>query len=170
MNTTSQKEQNDAVLSNVRTLCVQRRIKRELDKMYPLYNEILVSVTPESKLQVTVRNADAGGFSQKYDFIICENYPFNSPQIFYQGRKYWEFLRSNHENIKLMKQITGSDCLCCSSYHCKDNWGPGVTLIHIIDEICRIKQLKRNVINKLLADKIKACFLVADIDLDSWLF
>jgi hypothetical protein len=171
MNTTTiQKEQNATVLSQVASKCIRTRIKRELEKMYPLYNEIETTITLEGKLEITVRNADERGFLQKYGFVIGENYPFNAPKIFYQNRKYWEFLRSKHTNLQTLKKVTSKDCLCCSSFHCNDNWGPGNTLIHIIDEIRRIKQQKRAVINKLLADKIKARHLIDDVDLDSWLF
>ena len=168
--TTTQQEQNAAILAQVASKCIRNRIKREIEKMYPLYNEIIASFTAEGELQVAVQNVDEWGFLQKYGFIIGENYPFRSPKIFYQGRKYWEFLRGRHTNLQTLKKVTGKDCLCCSSFHCNDNWGPGNTLIHIIDEIRRIKQQKRAVINKLLADKIKARYLVTDIDLDSWLF
>lgn len=168
--TTTQQEQNAAILAQVPSKCIRNRIKHELEKMYPLYNEITASLTADGELQVAVRNVDEWGFLQKYGFIIGENYPFRSPKIFYQGRKYWEFLRGRHTNLQTLKKVTGKDCLCCSSFHCDDNWGPGNTLIHIIDEIRRIKQLKRAVINKLLADKIKARYLVTDIDLDSWMF
>ena len=167
--TTTQQEQNAAILAQVASKCIRTRIKREIEKMYPLYNQIIASFTADGELQVAVRNVE-DGFVQKYDFIVGENYPFNRPKIFYQNRKYWEFLRGRHANLQTLKKVTGKDCLCCSSFHCNDNWGPGNTLIHIIDEIRRIKQQKRAIINKLLADKIKARHLIVDIDLDSWLF
>ena len=37
-------------------------------------------------------------------------------------------------------------------------------------EIEEFKQIKRNIVRKLLLDKVKEKYLVKDIDLDSWLF
>jgi len=39
-----------------------------------------------------------------------------------------------------------------------------------LDEIDDYKLIKRNIVRKLLLDKIKDQYLIMDIDLDSWLF
>jgi hypothetical protein len=45
-----------------------------------------------------------------------------------------------------------------------------MTLIHIIDEINLFRNYKKNIVNKIMADKIKEKYLIFDIDIESWLF
>lgn len=160
-------EQNRSILLTYHNNGVRRRITKELEKMYPLYESVEVAILFNVSLRVTVTDA-----AHKYEFVIGENYPFVSPTIFFQNRPYAEFLRmSSAKNVQaLFKKITGNKCLCCYSLNCVDNWSPAATLIRIVDEIREIMRIKRCVVNKLLADKIKSRYLMADIDLDSWLF
>ena len=51
--------------------------------------------------------------------------------------------------------MRGNDCLCCHSLNCSANWSPSIKLCHIIDEIKSILKFKKDIINLLLADKIK---------------
>jgi hypothetical protein len=39
-----------------------------------------------------------------------------------------------------------------------------------IDELDKIRQYKRNIVHKILADKVKDKYLIDDVDLDSYLF
>jgi ubiquitin-protein ligase len=162
---------NNVVLEKYSSSAIRRRLKRELDAMYPLYSEIIVSEESQHNLKVTVIEF-INNKKQKYHFIIDNNYPFVPPKIYFQSRPYLDFLKVNYskEAFNLFKKITRKECLCCHSFNCTDRWSPAITLKKIIDEICFFKQEKRKVINKLLADKIKNKYLIDDIDLDSWLF
>jgi ubiquitin-protein ligase len=161
---------NNLILEKYSSSAIRRRLKREIDAMYPLFNEIIVS-EHQDNLKVTVIEF-TNNKKQNYGFIINNNYPFVPPKIYFQSRPYLDFLKINYskESSNLFKKITGKECLCCHSFNCIDKWSPAITLKKIIDEICLFKQEKQNVINKLLADKIKDKYLITDIDLDSWLF
>lgn len=170
------KESNNLILNNYYTIgtAVKRRLKRELESLYLLFNNNVIISNDASKnlLKVTITEI-IDNKKQQYDFIINNNYPFVSPKIFYQNRPYLDFLKVNYNNkyeLALVRKINGRDCFCCQSLNCSENWSPAFTLDKIINEIHRIKQTKRAIINKLLADKIKFRYLIDDIDLDSWLF
>jgi ubiquitin-protein ligase len=163
---------NNLVLEKYANNAVRKRIKKEIDAMYSLFNEIIVSVDSSSNLKVIVVEYN-NNKKQKYHFIIDNNYPFVPPKIFFQNRPYIDFLKVNHsskELFHLFKKITGKECLCCHSFNCRDRWSPAITIKIIINEICWFKQEKRKVLNKLLADKIKNKYLIDDINLDEWLF
>jgi len=168
--------QNAEIISSFQQKAIRRRIKLELDKMYPDYAQIIVEtvVNPDDlpKLKITVYEIDAANRRKKYDFIMNNDYPFKPPTVFFQNRPYQELLQIKHNSkyIQLFRQVTGQDCLCCYSVICCNNWSPGITLSRIIEEIHYVRQKKRNVINKLFADKIKRKYLVEDVDLDSWLY
>lgn len=163
-------KKNDEILQSYGSKCINRRIKKELEPLYNMYDDITISIN-SNKLKVGICKINDKK-KQQYDFEICENYPFRPPKIFYQNRPYSDFLKINYSKneLSLVKKITGNECLCCSSLNCRDNWTPAITLQKIILDINRVKILKRNIINKLLADKIKYKYLIDDIDLDSWLF
>ena len=56
---------------------------------------------------------------------------------------------------EMVKKLKGQDCLCCSSVNCNVNWSPAIKLFNIINEIKDTLKFKRDIINVLLADKIK---------------
>jgi hypothetical protein len=170
-------EHNNEILASFNTNAIKKRLKNELDKMYNERNQIIVELNqPTEKnevvLYVYIYEIDGENQLNRYKFGITFHYPFRAPEIYYQGHPYIDFLQISRteKEFKSFKKITGLNCLCCNSYNCSDKWSPVVTLLKIIDEIKFIKRRKRDVINKLLADKIKQKYLVEDIDLDCWLF
>lgn len=163
---------NTQCLDQFSGVSIRRRLKKEIDKMYPNYTQINVEINDNGKIEVIIYDIVEDKL-QKYGFIITDNYPFTAPKIFFQSRPYIEFLKMTNYQLKssdIFKKVTGQNCFCCSSINCGDNWSPGITLEKIIAEIQSVKRKKRDIINKLMADKIKMRYLIDDIDLDSWLF
>ena len=166
-------DRNDKILLQLNPSTFRKRVKSELDRMYPNYDQIDIEITDKEEVRVTIYKIEPSNKLYTYGFIVPKYYPFRPPAIFYQNRPYIDFLRT--QNITKMgtdifRKVTGQRCFCCSSFNCGDNWKPGITLEKIIEEIRFIKRKKRDVVNKLMADKIKARYLVVDIDLDSWLY
>lgn len=163
-------EKNNEILAQFNTPTIRRRLKNELDKMYPNYAQIDVEINDKGRPQVTVYEIDKDEKLQKYGFTITKHYPFAPPTIFFQSKSYMEFLRVDYRERDILKRVTGHNCLCCQSLNCGDNWSPAITLEKIIAEIRHVKKQKRTIIHKMLADIIKRKYLIDDIDLDSWLF
>jgi ubiquitin-protein ligase len=155
---------------------VKKRIIRELNDLYKHYNVIISDIdkdyTYNRNAKITVSAfEELNGKQSSYKFIIDMNYPFVPPSVYYNNKKYSDLLRCNSEcEIRILKLLKGIDCLSCSSYTCRDNWSPAVTMNHIINEIKYSKKCKRDIIYKIIADKIKRKYLIDDIDLDSYLF
>jgi ubiquitin-protein ligase len=164
-------EYNTQVLMSFDNSIIRVRVRKELDKMYPYFTKITAAKNDKNQLTITLREIKTNDM-QKYEFTICADYPFKPPNVVFQNRPYREFLQISHspQDLKLFKQVSGLECLCCTSITCNENWSPGYMMTHIIDEIRTICKYRRNMIYKIIADKIKARYLVADIDLDSWLF
>lgn len=168
-----QTHRNNAIIDQLKYNSMKRRLKSELAKMSVQFpDNIIVELNDETSVKVSIYEISADAKIQKYGFIISSNYPFNPPKIFFQNRPYLDFLKMGYDlNIrKIFKQIVGQECFCCHSINCSDNWSPAITLSRIIDEVKRIKGQRRQIINKLLADKIKCRYLIDDINLDEWLF
>jgi hypothetical protein len=189
-------EHNQIILSSFSGVSIRRRVQRELDKLYPLFTDVVISKVDEAQsddtldilselrrrdrpagfggsLRISIRDKTENNIPQKYEFVLTENYPFVPPKIWYQGRLYTEFLKTGFRSkpgLDLFRRVVGKDCFCCHSLTCADNWSPSITISVIMEEIRRVKSARQNIINKLLADKIKARYLVPDIDLDCWFF
>lgn len=167
----TQVEKNTYKLLQFHRTVIRRRLKIEIDRMYPDYYQIIVSINEHNKLAITIFEYDEYGYKQKYEFILDDNYPFKPPSVTFQNRPYREFLRINYtaKELDLFIKITGHECLCCHSLTCVDNWYPGATLNNIIEEIRKTRKIKRGIVNTIFAEKIKHRYLVSDIDLESWL-
>jgi len=167
---------NNQIISEFKPISFSRRLKNELDRMYANYDQIDVEVTENDEAKVNIYQiSSTDNQFYRYEFVLTRDYPFRPPVIFFQGRPYLEFLKTRYTYTSkygpdLFRKVTGQNCFCCSSVNCGDNWSPGITLEKIIAEIHSIKKKKRDIINKILADKIKARHLIVDIDLDSWLY
>ena len=59
-----------------------------------------------------------------------------------------------------LKQISGKDCLCCSSLTCTHNWSPGYNLNFLINEIKYYKNIKKNLVFKIFIKYIKLKYLI----------
>ena len=163
-------KKNDFILSQFSSKCISKRIKRELDGLYKLFIDIDVSIENDN-LKIVIKEIN-NKYKFMYGFLITQNYPFSPPKIFFQNKPYYDFLKGNYteSQISFIKEKTGKQCLCCSSYSCHYNWTPAVTINKIINEINIIKVLKRHIINMILTNKIKKKYLVDDIDLLSFLY
>ena len=163
-------QKNEEKLMLIGSKTIGRRIKKELQDLYNFYNDIEVDII-DDKLTVIITEV-IDNKNHKYSFLITTNYPFEPPKIFYQNKTYLDYLKINYtrKEFLFLKKVSGQDCFCCHSYNCRNNWSPAITLKKIIEEIYRIKKIKRDMINKICADIIKKKYLIQDIDLDSWLF
>ena len=140
----------------------KRRIKKEFDFLYKIYPNILLSCNSKGYIDMTV--------SGKYKFVFNNFFPFKPPQIYYNGEPYLEILRLKGDfQKKLVKKYKNKDCLCCESYCCDGNWAPSIKLLDVIEEIKSNVEFKRSMVNVLLAEKIKRKYLIADIDINSFL-
>jgi ubiquitin-protein ligase len=168
-------ENYSVALENISSTAVKKRITRELLNLEA--NCSLISIECEfnetnnfdkHKYIINIMDNMNG---LVYSIILNNSYPFKQPSIQINFRPYSEFLKIRLPSFsEQLKKIHKINCLCCSTITCGDNWSPAFTINHLIDEIRLLKSYKRDLINKLFADKIKLRHLIADINLDCWLF
>jgi ubiquitin-protein ligase len=106
-----------------------------------------------------------------YTFLINKNYPFTQPNVFINNITYIQFMQiKSPETLKLLKEIWGYDCLCCSTYMCSDNWRPTIKILNIIEEIQFYRNIRLAIMYKILCNKISQKYLLKDIKLEEWLY
>ena len=92
----------------------------------------------------------------QYSFILTDTYPFNKPSMFsINDINYEHFLQIDVKYKQILKNISGADCLCCSSIYCPDNWAVSYQLYKLIDEFKINLQLKQKIYLLYLLNLIK---------------
>lgn len=155
-------ELNNQQLEKINIRGIKSRIKNDCNVLYKDY-EVLIDVIERGEITIYVvehirnYNSKTNKTSQRtYKFILTTNYPFHPPKIFVNEQPYANLLRIQGDYQKdMVKKMRGQDCLCCHSLNCSVNWSPAIKLHRIIDEIKDTIKFKRDIINLLLADKIK---------------
>jgi hypothetical protein len=163
---------NNSQIELIKEKCLKNRIKneyKELENIYSNNHEIFVSYEPMIS-EVTILLIEKK-HNDNYSFIINRQYPFHSPRFRFNNQPYSYYLRFPSQRFtEYLKKFTNKSCLCCHSLNCKYNWSPAVKLKMFIEELNKIRQYKRNIVYKILSEKIKDKYLIDDIDLDSFLF
>ena len=155
---------------NIKHKFILKRLLREsrdfTDKI------ISLSVNTDNNGNCLVHLKDNSNYKyNNYCFILNSNYPFNPPKLLINNIPYKDFLINDSIKYRdLFTEMSGLKCLCCYNIMSRDRWSPAVTLLNIIDEVNLFRTYKRNIINKIMADKIKDKYLICDIDIQSWLF
>ena len=146
-----------------------KRLSKESEKFSERFKSI--SLVYQNKKYLLYMEDKINYKYNKYCFILNENYPFSPPMLEINNIPYKQFLISKTQKYnKLMKQMSGLECMCCNNILCNDRWSPAITITKIVDEINIFRNYKKNIIYKIMIDKIKDKYLIFDIDLDSWLF
>ena len=165
-------------LENLGPNGIKKRVTRELLELQNKgayisveYNTNYNNITYINNKHLLTINIVLAGTDDLITFEICRDYPFKGPtNIKINYKPYSSFLRINQEKtlneVKLMYFNFNKNllhcCLSCSSITCPERWSPPVKLIHILEEIQEYKNLRRSIINKLLAYKILNRYLMDD--------
>ena len=148
-------------------LYANKRITREYHDLIKTYNNIEVFYNYELYLISFVISEE----DHAYKFTMNIDYPFVPPKIDYKGKPYISFLQMPTQRFQnTLKQLTKKECLCCDSFCCREKWSPCLTTTHIIAEINNMRRCKKNIILKILIEQIKHKYLLADIDICSYVF
>lgn len=155
-------ELNNDEIEKIKLKAIRSRVKNECNLLYKDYHNVLIDVVSDKiiitamEFIITNHNNELRTKRRVYKFILTNHYPFRPPEIYVNNTMYSNVLQMRGEYEKeMVKKIKGQDCLCCHSLNCNANWSPAIKLFHIINEIKDTLKFKRDIINVMLADKIK---------------
>lgn len=161
---------NDEIFKIIGSRTLAKRLKRELDSIIFNYEIIQLDFNNKGEIQLYMQKIN-DNYETIYSFVFPDSYPFKPPKVFVNNKPYFDYLRLNSSKFSnILKYITNFNCLCCSSFLCNNLWSPAYTMSKILLEIDNFKKIKKNIIIKLLLDKVKEKYLINDIELDSWIF
>jgi len=149
---------------------VKNRIKREIKLLEENFSLIYFYIEDKTNLPVIAVKDEKYKFKNIYRLIFNNDYPFKPPIVKIDFESYCYSLQLNFSFLKILKKIHGIDCLCCNSITISKNWSPTYTSNSIFLEIRKYRQFRRDIIDKIMLDKIKKLYLIDDINLDGWLF
>ena len=164
--------ENEKQIDLISHKCLKSRIKNEYKELSKKYENIII-LWDDIVKNVIIEIYEVIKDDEKdiFRFVVDREYPFHSPKFYYNNEPYSYHLKLPSQRFsELLKKFVNKTCLCCFSLACKYNWSPGVKLKMFIDELNKIRQYKRNIVYKILADQVKDKHLIDDVDLDSFLF
>ena len=92
------------------------------------------------------------GQSHEVHIFYAHSYPFTCPsKLSINGNNLFDFYRSIQNSNKLLFR---SECLCCKSLLCMNNWACNKTIEDIIKEVKMVITYKDLYIQRLLLNKI----------------
>ena len=155
-------EFNNIELEKIKHRGLKSRLKNECNILYKDYHNVVIDVIPDkitvsaTEFMNTNNNNIITSKKRVYKFILTSHYPFRPPESYLNNTIYSTILQMKGDYEKeMVKRIKGQDCLCCHSMNCNANWSPAIKLFNIINEIKSTSKFKRDIINVMLADKIK---------------
>jgi hypothetical protein len=128
------------------------RIINELGTLYVQCNNIKL----EKKQANHIITLDCNGRS--YHIELCPSFPFKRPEkIMVDQVDYSRILVTSDARMKpYFQKYTGTNCLCCASIVCPDNWTPATRLANIINEAEFNIHLKYKILFHILCDEVRA--------------
>ena len=128
---------------------LNKRLKKELSRLdnYEVINEKKILFNNIIQYPIT--------------FVITQDYPFRGPQVIIENIDYIETLRCQF--YQEIKEISDSECLCCDSLTCPNNWNVTNKIIDLIDEIKYNFSLKKRSIERYIAKRIIKKFYLPNV-------
>jgi len=107
-----------------------------------------------------------------YCLNLSRDYPFKMPtNISYNGLDYYKLLITHSDEAKdCLKRFYYRDCLCCSSMICNSNWMPTINICHIINEINNVVKIKKEIMIRMLCNRIRIKYTCYFAELEKYLF
>lgn len=151
---------------------VRKRIKRDIQILIKenicIEEDVKINKHDDFEYFIEFKNLKDNKY---YKFVVSNNYPFHPPKIFINGKSIMFFHKISNLNFRrsLIKYI-GFECFCCESILCSNNWSPSVTFNHILDEINKYKDIRHQILVRIIVDVIKRKYLIYDINIIEWLY
>lgn len=157
---------------------ITRRLLMEFDEMR---SEGGLIFEEEDKITIYVPivfNRSIQQIQKKHDiepllnFTICCLYPFKPPVVKYFDKniqniykisldsEFDELIKSSSTCLMCDKiNCNNCYCLCCSTYACKNNWGPLVKLSDIVKECKKYINIKCRLVERIHCKKVQSKFI-----------
>lgn len=159
------------IIDRLPTNGYKNRLKRDLAQMRDKGYEICYIYIDDATQDLTINVCDKI-CNTIYTFSFNHSrYPFVPPNLQINYKSYFYFYRTTNEYvINAIQQYIGSNCMCCKSIVCPNNWSPANSLTNIIEEHKYFRNIIRKNAYAVYVAAIKRQYLIHDIDLMSWLF
>ncbi len=141
-----------------------RRINSELHEILNIYSKVIC----EKENDNIIFNFKVDDFN--IFFKMKNDYPFKPPITKINNYDYITLI--GNTNSHYLNEIKGTKgiCLCCISLLCSNNWCPVIKLLDIINEIKYNLNIKKNIVKRILIDKVTDKYLNRDISIKIKMF
>lgn len=129
-----------------------KRLNNEIDNLITYYTD---KKEPDFEIDVKYKISTIEiGLPGEINILLPKHYPFHPPQVFIKNIDYKRSLQCQSKKITHHLKRRNIQCLCCSTILCDDNWSPTFTIIKIIYEINKTKNIKKRIGYELVLDEV----------------
>ena len=159
----------ELLVSSMPSGILKQRIKRELEDLIKnnTYDFELTCLIAPTNYTLAIYNRS---INTKFEFTICNTYPFTPPKLVINGKPYESYLYIQSELFgQGLKKYKNKTCFCCESILCPENWVITRTLKYIMDEFIYYKNICQEISHIGITNVIKRKYLNENINLIEWL-
>jgi ubiquitin-protein ligase len=164
-------DSNIELINSLSKQIVQKRIIHEYIKLKEKFSNIFVEKIDGYNGKIEIKMTIYCNSNTIFTMNIPNDYPFTVPRVEVGREPYARCtILPTSRFRKIYKELSGMDCICCSTILCNRNWCPSFKLLSIIEEYKTFQAFKSDIVRKICIDTIKDKYLLPDIDIESWLF
>jgi len=163
----------DEILSEITSTIIKRKIKTELieliDNGIVNYDgQINIDTEENGYYKIGFYNSNDNNY---YDYIISTSYPISPPKLNINCKPYSTYFRFNEPSYtNLLLKYAKIRCFCCETITCGYNWGPQLSILSLIKEVEKFRNISKEISYRIIIDVIKRKYLNDDINIIQWLY
>jgi hypothetical protein len=153
---------------SIKATGIANRINNEIAHLFNQFDFVSTERKESSILIKVIKGKNT------YEINLQNDYPFRPPSnIIYNGFNYKKSLSYYPVKIQqILKNKYNIICLCCDTILCESKWMPSMNMSHIINEIHKFSNIKKEIKIILLCDEIRTKYrcLSEFADFEKYLF
>lgn len=131
---------------------IPNRINSEINNLFNQCDYVSAERNKDKTIKIIVIKD-----KNKFEILLSDDYPFRPPKnILYNDINYKHSLSNAPKTIQdILKNKYHINCLCCDTIICGNNWMPAMNTSHVINEIIKLSNIKKEIKIILLCDIVR---------------
>ena len=107
-----------------------------------------------------------------FKFELCKSYPFRPPVNVFINGVHYNIIKKKMQpkGVAYLQKYKGTECVCCSSTLCANNWTPAIRIPYIINEIQDNLIIIKKIEMHLVCDELRKKYQCNFAEFEKYLF
>ena len=147
-----------------------RRVGPEIIELSEMADATTLSWRENGDLDITVEGMKDLE-KAKVTMTISRHYPFVAPTVTVNSKPYASMLCHKVSKLRsIEKELSrSSECVCCKSMTCDNNWYPALTISSLLCEVVENLQVRQRILHIYYCRVIASEHLTHDVPLEKYL-